>query len=149
MKHPLLSKSEFKLIETVKVHEEHIWKSCFEVGQSWTGLGWSKGLSVVLEMMVFFTEDAFSRVLAYLGLEHWPQRRQSHEEDTVKISRAVGFVCCHAVRIQQLGETTEQHKFLSPSPWLMCAALSCQSFLLSLSGRAVTYLEENWGFALV
>lgn len=67
----------------------------------------------------------------------------------VKISRAVGCFCCHTVRIQQLGETTEQQKFLSPSCWVTCAVISCRSFLLSCSGSTVTYLEENWGFVSV
>lgn len=40
----------------MKVHEGHVWKRCWaEVGQSWIVLGWSKGFSVVLEMMVFLS----------------------------------------------------------------------------------------------
>lgn len=50
------------------VHERHVWKRCFEAGESWTELGWRKGLSAVLEI-IFFTSVAFSGVLASVGLE--------------------------------------------------------------------------------
>lgn len=64
----------------------------------------------------------------------------------VKISRAVEWLCCHNLWIQQVGEITDQQKFLSPSCCPKCAAFSCWSFLLLYSGSTITYLRGKWDF---
>lgn len=155
VKHPLISKNEFKETERVKVHEGHVWKCCSEVRQRWNRVGWSKGARGCqpswrwwLSLFKLLSAE-FWHLFGWSASPRGDDRRQSHEEDMVKISKAVGCFFCHTVRIQQLQETTEQQKFLSPFCWLMCAALSCRSFFLPCSGSAVTYLEEKWGFVSV
>lgn len=106
------------------VHEKHVWKCYFEVGESWTGLRWRKRLSAVLEMVIFFTSIAFSRVLASVGLQLWPQmrwqRRKSHKENVVKISSAVGWFCCRTVYEFSRWEKLQSSRSFSPPPAVSC-----------------------------
>lgn len=136
---------------------ENSWKAYLEMlFGSWAELDWTwmeqgvvsdLGDDVFLYLRCFQQSSDICRVGA-LAQTRW-QRTHSHEEDVVKISRAIECFCSHAVRIQQPGETTGQPKFLSLSHGLTCAAPFCQSFLLSCFGSTIIYLEENWGFVSV